>query len=129
MFTTSKLVKSFEVEVDIYPIYFDLLFFELNKKNRRVQSIFDWNWNDPANWIMTSKMRKECAISAGKLLVSFVLFSKWVNKNYSSCNKTVIYLLAGKYAVDIDHKNRYWPRLSPRSITIFFGQYHSIFPS
>ena len=47
-------------------------------------------------------MRKECAISAGKLLVSFVLYSI-----YSSCNKTVIYLLAGKYAVDIDRKNRY----------------------
>jgi len=53
-------------------------------------------------------MRKECAISSGKLLVSFVLYSKVVNKTiYSSCNKTVIYLLAGKYAVDIDRKNRY----------------------
>jgi len=42
-------------------------------------------------------MRKECAISTGKLLKTI----------YSSCNKAVIYLLAGKYAVDIDCKNRY----------------------
>jgi len=73
-------------------------------------------------------MRKECAISAGKLLVTVVLYyilNKLIKSIYSSCNKTVIYLLAGKYAVDIDRKNR----LSPRSITIFLGQYHSIFPS
>ena len=52
-------------------------------------------------------MRKECAISAGKLLVSFVFINKLIKTIYSSCNKTVIYLLAGKYAVDIDRKNRY----------------------
>jgi len=56
-------------------------------------------------------MRKECTISAGKLLVTEVLYfilNNLIKTIYSSCNKTVIYLLAGKYAVDIDRKNRYW---------------------
>ena len=55
-------------------------------------------------------MRKECTISAGKLLVTEVLYfilNNLIKTIYSSCNKTVIYLLAGKYAVDIDRKNRY----------------------
>jgi len=52
-------------------------------------------------------MRKECAISAGKLLVLYYILNKLIKTIYSSCNKTVIYLLAGKYAVDIDRKNRY----------------------
>jgi len=51
-------------------------------------------------------MRKECAISAGKVLVSFVLLQYILNNLiktiYSSCNKTVVYLLTGKYAVDIE---------------------------
>ena len=51
-------------------------------------------------------MRKECAISAGKLVLYYIL-NKLIKTIYSSCNKTVIYLLAGKYAVDIDRKNRY----------------------
>ena len=56
-------------------------------------------------------MRKECGISAGRLLVSnlvlYYILNKLIKTIFSSCNKTVIYLLAGKYAVDIDRKNRY----------------------
>jgi len=59
-------------------------------------------------------MRKKCAISAGKLLVLYYILNKLIKTIYSSCNKTVIYLLAGKY------------RLGQKQ---FLGQYHGIFPS
>jgi len=63
------------------------------------------------------------------LLVLYYILNKLIKTIYSSCNKTVIYLLAGKYAVDIDRKNRYLPWLSPRSITIFYVNITAYFPA
>jgi len=77
MFMTSKLVFiwtwSWSGNIPSI-IYFDLLFFELNNYFSKNSINFDWNWTDPANGVII-KIRK-CAISAGKLLVSYVLYSK-----------------------------------------------------
>jgi len=52
----------------------------------------------------------------------YYILNKLIKTSYGSCNKTVIYLLAGKYAVDIDRKNRIASVNND-----FLGQYDSIF--
>jgi len=56
-------------------------------------------------------MRKKCAISAGKLLVTVVSYcilnTLIYYKLFIVHIITVIYLLAGKSAVNIDRKNRF----------------------
>jgi len=70
---TSKLVLfELEFEIEIYPTYFDLLFFELNKKLMNLIN-FQVELNLPIKLSNHKNIEKKCAISADKLLFSFVL--------------------------------------------------------